>query len=213
MVSEKETRVRESMQMMGLSEWAFWTSWFLYYLILNIFISTSCTFVLYKWLLHHTPFMTLWLYFFVYGLSLFGFTVFCQSFFQKARNASIFTAIFYITTFLVSILVQGPEVPSVKKYYASMVPTVVVSLLTSPLAGYESVGIPLKGARLNEVFRNYVFLNGIKILLLDLVAYTLLGIYIDNIMPRKTGMQKPWYFICDMVTPSYWDCFNLCKKN
>ena len=77
MVSEKETRVKESMQMMGLSEWAFWMSWFIYYFILNVFISCSCTFVLYKWLLNHTPFFTLWLYFFVFGISLFGFTVFC----------------------------------------------------------------------------------------------------------------------------------------
>jgi hypothetical protein len=77
MVSEKETRVKESMQMMGLSEWAFWTSWFVYYFVINVIISTSCTFVLYRWLLNHTPFITLWLFFFVFGLSLFGFTVFC----------------------------------------------------------------------------------------------------------------------------------------
>ena len=145
MVSEKETRVKESMQMMGLSEWAYWTSWFIYYLIMNSIISVSCTFVLYKWLLRHTPFVTLWIYFFVFGISLFGFTVFCQAFFQKARNASIFTAIFYISTFFISILVAGPEVPSVKKYYASMVPTVIVSLLTTPIAEFESVGIPLQG--------------------------------------------------------------------
>jgi hypothetical protein len=79
-------------------------------------------------------------------------------------------------------------VPSVKKYYASMLPTVVVSLLTVPIAGFESVGVPLKGEWLSDVFRNYVFLNGLKIMLLDFVVYTLLGIYIDNIAPRKTGM-------------------------
>ena len=103
--------------------------------------------------------------------------------------------------------------PAVKKYYASMVPTVIVSMLTTSLAEFESVGIPLKGDRLNEVFRNYVFLNGIKILVLDFVVYTIVGIYIDNIFPRKTGMQKPWSYVCDMITPSYWDCFNLCRRN
>jgi len=56
-------------------------------------------------------------------------------------------------------------------------------------------------------------MNGIKILLLDFVVYTLVGIYIDNIVPRKTGMQKSWTYICDMITPSYWDCFNLCRRN
>lgn len=213
MVSEKETRVKESMQMMGLSEWAFWTSWLIYYFFLNAVISVSCTFVLYRWLLKHTPFLTLFLFFFMFGLSLFGFTVFCQAFFQHARNASIFTAIFYISTFFVSILVQGPEVPAVKKYYGSMIPTVIVNLLTTPLAEFESVGIRLEGDRLDEVFRNYVFMNGIKILAIDFFVYTFIGIYIDNIFPRQTGMQKPWTYVCDMITPTYWDCFNLCRRN
>jgi hypothetical protein len=93
-----------------------------------------------------------------------------------------------------------------------MVPTVIVSMLTTSLAEFESVGIPLQGDRLNEVFKNYVFLNGIKILVLDFVVYTIVGIYIDNIFPRKTGMQKPWSYVCDMITPSYWDCFNLCRR-
>lgn len=94
-----------------------------------------------------------------------------------------------------------------------MVPTVIVSMLTTSLAQFESVGIPLEGDRLNEVFRNYVFLNGIKILVLDFVVYSIVGIYIDNIFPRKTGMQKPWSYVCDMITPSYWDCFNLCRRS
>lgn len=58
-----------------------------------------------------------------------------------------------------------------------------------------------------------MFLNGIKILVLDFVVYTIVGIYIDNIFPRKTGMQKPWSYVCDMITPSYWDCFNLCRRS
>ena len=93
-----------------------------------------------------------------------------------------------------------------------MVPTVVVSLLTTPIAGFESVGIPLKGQFLKDKFKNYVFLDGIKILIIDLVAYTLVGIYIDNIMPRKTGMQRPWHYVCDLVTPTYWDCYGNCRK-
>ena len=79
-VSEKETRVRESMAMMGLSETAYWLSWFFYWLLLIIIISTSCSLILYFWLLKHSNLVLIWLFFFFFGLALFGFVIFCQAF-------------------------------------------------------------------------------------------------------------------------------------
>ena len=49
-LSEKETGVRDSMRMMGLSEIAYWSSWLLYYLIINILVTSLCTVVLYAYL-------------------------------------------------------------------------------------------------------------------------------------------------------------------
>ena len=79
-VSEKETRVRESMAMMGLSESAYWISWFLYWLMLVFTISTSCALILYYWLLTFSSLFLMWLFFFLFGVSLFGFIIFCQAF-------------------------------------------------------------------------------------------------------------------------------------
>jgi len=55
-------------------------------------------------------------------------------------------------------------------------------------------------------------MDGIKMLLLDFLIYSALGIYIDNIMPRATGTQRHWFYPCDWMTPTYWDCFNLCRR-
>ena len=38
-VSEKETKVRESMRMMGMKDISYWMSWFTYYTIINILLS------------------------------------------------------------------------------------------------------------------------------------------------------------------------------
>jgi hypothetical protein len=38
-VQEKETRVKESMKMMGLGDFAYWLSWFTYYTTVNFVIS------------------------------------------------------------------------------------------------------------------------------------------------------------------------------
>ena len=142
-VSEKETRVRESMAMMGLSESAYWMSWFLYWLMLDLVISTSCALILDNFLLVYSDFWPIWLFFFLFGLALFGFVILCQAFWLKAQNARIFTATFYIATAAASLLIEGPEIEQQKKMVAALIPTTVVFSLSKPLAGYESVGIGL----------------------------------------------------------------------
>ena len=76
-VAEKETRVRESMLMMGLTETAYWLSWFFYWLLVNLFISTGCSLILYYWMLEHSDYFLIWAFFFCFGLALFGFVIFC----------------------------------------------------------------------------------------------------------------------------------------
>ena len=94
----------------------------------------------------------------------------------------------YIATASSSIIVSPRDVPNEQKMYASLIPTAVVFNLSKPLAGYESVGIGLNfQTAQNLEYHNYIFMDGIKILILDFVIYSLLGIYIDNIMPRATG--------------------------
>jgi hypothetical protein len=45
-ISEKETKARESMKMMGLKDSSYWLSWFTYYLIITVIISILCTILL-----------------------------------------------------------------------------------------------------------------------------------------------------------------------
>ena len=112
-----------------------------------------------------------------------------------------------------SILIEPRDVPNEQKMYASLIPTAVVFNLSKPLAGYESVGIGLDWEKAHNLeFHNYIFMDGVKMLILDFVIYSLLGIYIDNIMPRTTGTQRHWFYPCDWLTPTYWDCFNLCRR-
>ena len=213
MVSEKETRVRESMTMMGLTQSAYWISWLVYFLIFNLLISGACTFVLSYWLLKFTEWPILFIYFSSFGLAQFGFILFCQGFWQRARHAAIFTVVLFVATASTSILVTPRDVPREQKMYASLIPTAVVFNLSKPLAGYESVGIglDLETAQTLE-YHNYIFMDGVKMLVLDFLIYSALGIYIDNVMPRATGTQRHWFYPCDWLTPTYWDCFNLCRR-
>ncbi len=45
-VAEKESKVKESMRMMGMTDFSYWLSWFTYYSIVNLLVSTLSWLVL-----------------------------------------------------------------------------------------------------------------------------------------------------------------------
>ena len=98
MVSEKESRARESMRMMGMTDFAYWASWFTYYTV-QVTIITIIGLAMLKWsVFPASDGFLIFLFFWVYGMSQFGFCVFVQAFFSKARSASTFASMFYYGT-------------------------------------------------------------------------------------------------------------------
>lgn len=75
-VSEKETKARESMRMMGLNDFSYWLSWWVYYFIIVTIISLLVTAVVSFRVFKFSNKGLLFLVFWIYGLSLFGLAVF-----------------------------------------------------------------------------------------------------------------------------------------
>ena len=46
------------------------------------------------------------------------------------------------------------------------------------------------------VYQGYSFKNGLLIMTGNVVFYTILGLYLDQIVPSQFGIAKPWYFCC-----------------
>lgn len=89
-VSEKESRARESMKMMGLKDSSYWLSWFTYYFLLVTTISVVITIVLNNAnVLKYSDTFLFFIYLWLFGLSLFGIVMMTQPFFNKARTAGL----------------------------------------------------------------------------------------------------------------------------
>lgn len=80
-VSEKESRVKESMRMMGLKDMPYWLSWLTYYSLLNLAMTSIVTVILYTKVMSKTSAWILFLYIWLYGQSLFGMILVTQSIF------------------------------------------------------------------------------------------------------------------------------------
>ena len=122
----------------------------------------------------------------------------------------MFATAFYLALYLVNLVVGSEDVKESGKNWASLIPQVALSLMVPHLGAFEAVKIGLNFDNINTVYKNYNFTSGYKMLLLDFILYTLLGIYLDHVMPRETGMQKPLSFGFSYLRASYWDFFDLC---
>jgi hypothetical protein len=106
-VNEKVTRAKESMRMMGLGDFAYWSSWLAYFTIVNTVISLVVWLILMINVYQRKSGFLLFVMIWLYGQSLFGLVVIIQSIFSSPRAAAITTTIVYFGTSLFSTLISN----------------------------------------------------------------------------------------------------------
>jgi ATP-binding cassette subfamily A (ABC1) protein 3 len=200
-VSEKESKARESMKMMGLSDFSYWLSWWTYYFVVVTIISILCLIVLSFNVFTNSNKGIIFLFLWIFGLSLFGMCILLQSFFSKARVAAITGTLVYFGTSFVNSAVADANVSQQAKNLASLLPTVAISRAAVNLGLFESNGQGLNSENIASVYQNYRFQDSLIIMTISLFITFWLGIYLDNVLPSAYGLRKPWYFC---FTASYW---------
>jgi len=112
-VSEKETKVRYSMEMMGLKRSVYWTSWVIVYFIF-FFINSFSTVIFGKLFGYSfftkTEFMVLFVLFFLYGLSMGSFGIFITTLVSRTKTAILIGISFLILGFLFNSIVGNDSV-------------------------------------------------------------------------------------------------------
>jgi len=88
------------MRMMGLTDFPYWLSWYSYYIVVITFLSFFMTLLLIGVFPNSNKFL-IFVYFWMYGMSLFGYSIFVASFFSNGKVASIAgSLILFFTAFL-----------------------------------------------------------------------------------------------------------------
>ena len=104
MVMEKESRSKEVMKIMGMSEGTYFLSYFVEYFILNIIYAFGVGYIS-KVTFYFIPYMYLVLYLWLFGLNIFALAFFCQSFMDTTRLALIVSSLVYLLMLFVSVAV------------------------------------------------------------------------------------------------------------
>ncbi len=95
MVKEKESRIKESMRMMGMSDFSYWLSWLAYYTILNTIIAFVAWVILCINVIQASNPGYIFLYIWGFGEAVFGQILLIQSLFSKSKFAGIVATLIY----------------------------------------------------------------------------------------------------------------------
>ena len=87
-VREKETRIREAMKIMGLTDAPYWLSWMAYYTIINTIQSIGMLILLLKVFVYSNK-MIIFIHLWLFGMTMLGYSIFIGAFFRSGRTAAI----------------------------------------------------------------------------------------------------------------------------
>ena len=207
MVLEKETKAKEGMKIMGLTDGIYFLSYFIQYSVISL-IDSAINAAIFLFIFTRIPYLVFFFTFFLFSLNIFALAYFFQSFIDKAKESLILSMLLYFVMFFLSLLVINDDASYDMKLGLSVFPPVTIYLGIILLGKFESHFRTFYLKDILYKFTNYSMLIMFVMLILDLLLYFFLGYYLQNILPHDFGVRKPWYFI---FTPSFWGCKK--KKN
>ena len=208
LIMEKQTKIRESLKMMGVGTESLLASFYLLHgfvfgvlcLVLSVYLTLLPAD--YAILPASSPivvFVFLWLWCMAFVAFAFAF----HTFWNRAMAGGLVSALVMLVQFVVyalltmtSVALTGPGL-----YALSLFPNCALCLGLSIITRLESIKT---GAGLSNLFApvHQTSMGGVMgFLLLDIVFWTALGWYLEQVLPKEFGVQLPPWFLCD---PAYW---------
>ncbi|CAK9108749.1 ABC transporter A family member 1 (ABC transporter ABCA.1) (AtABCA1) (ABC one homolog protein 1) (AtAOH1) [Durusdinium trenchii] len=202
-VHEKETRIREGMRMMGLRYTALYLSWFVTYGLLFLVISVLVTLMTHVHLLSSSDPSLVFVYFFLFGVSIIAYCFMVSVLFSRAKTASTAGVVLFFMGFFAFFGVSSQNATAEAKTWSCLLSPTAFGLGAQILASYEAAGMGVTWANgYDTPSDNQIpFMQVLHFLVLDTFIYLAVTFYLDNVLPQEFGVPKPPNFLC---TRRFW---------
>ncbi|XP_063961818.1 phospholipid-transporting ATPase ABCA3-like [Lytechinus pictus] len=209
---EKEKRLKESMRMMGLSNWLHWTAWFIKFFVF-LLISTIFMTVLYTVpvgpqgaIFKSSGPTVIFVFLLLYAMSTIALSFAVSVFFSKANTATAAAGIVWFLSIVPYTFMFNAYsyLSAAEKAAACLLSNSAMSIGLLLIGVFEgtSEGVQWSNmARPATADDNFTFLAVLIMLLVDTILYLLIAWYFEAIYPGEYGIPKPLYF---PFTRSYW---------
>ncbi|GAB2289622.1 hypothetical protein Dimus_023931 [Dionaea muscipula] len=207
-VFERESKIRQAMNIMGLYDSAYWLSWLTWESIMTAFSSVLtivCGMMLKFDIFLYNSFMILFLLFFLFQLNMIAIAFFLSPVVKKASNALNAGFVVYLFTILLQIalllLESKINVESLSKLLPQSMLTRAITLLADSSQVNRFRWSDRKKCLPTDADCELTF-NGVYIWLTSsFFLWLSLALYIDNMLPGPNGVRKPVFYF---LNPRYW---------
>ena len=208
MVGDKESKIKESMKIMGLEEGQYFLSYFIQYTVINIF-SSIINAGLFTVFLDRISYYHLFVTLLLWSLNVFALIYFFQSFIDKTKIALVLSLVIYFMMYCVSLACMFEGGSLAAKIGLSLFPQVC---LNNGILLFSKFQYHFRTFKDREFFEIYTtFSVGLMYIMfvVDFFLFLFLGFYLNNVLPHDFGIRKPLYFI---FTSNFW-CSNKKRNN
>ncbi|CAH3155546.1 unnamed protein product, partial [Porites evermanni] len=216
LVLEKQSRLKESMKMMGLPNWVHWSAWFtknLLFLLISIVIFVIVLKVLVFKYSDVTVLLVLFLLY-IFASILFCFCV--SVFFSRPVLGMLLGALIWIATLVPYFVVYNDSkykaMTRSQKAGACLLPNTCLGLAAKLFAQFETIRVGISWKQVSEYpspDENFNMAWVFCMLLAECAIFGTVTWYVEAIFPGEYGIPKPFYFPC---MPSYWCGVNSPKE-
>ncbi|CAM9264642.1 unnamed protein product [Heterosigma akashiwo] len=201
LVLEKELRIKEGLQMMGLNP-AVYTASHWITMAIQIMISTglmvaATATTVFK----YSDSWLIYLYFLSFGVAIISLCFLISTFFSRSKTAAtlgpvIFFALFF-PYFPASALKWGVRA----KTWACLAAPTCFALGADAVAAYEGGLVGVHTFNTGERTGDFSFARCVGLLALDALLYAAAAWYTGKVFPSEFGVREPWYF---PLARNYW---------
>eukprot|EP00111_Clytia_hemisphaerica_P020496 TCONS_00060371-protein len=209
LVAEKQSRLKESMKMMGLANWMHWAAWFVKVMVFFLIVIILQTILLkvgriFEFADASVVFFFLLFYTLASTFSLF----FLSTLFSNAIRGMLFAAVLWFGTLTPFFAIQDPQqyesLSNGAKFGCCLLPNTCLGIAIQIISRKESSQVGIRWNTVSQapsVDDDFSLGNCFGVLIFDCFLFGFLTWYIENVFPGEFGLPKPFYFF---LTPSYW---------
>lgn len=200
-VEEKESRMKQTLLILGVKPWAHWLSWTIFNILFFVLISVLVTALLATQIAQNSDKLILFAFIMTFALSIMSFSFFVSSFFSRAKLASILGPLLFFGTLLPRYIFLGTrqEESIAEKMWASLAPCTAFAFGAELLAELEYAEQGFQWWNIRS--GGFDVAMSFNLMFVDAVLYMVLAWYLELVVPSQFGVRKAWYFV---FTPSYW---------
>ncbi|OWF51666.1 ATP-binding cassette sub-family A member 3-like [Mizuhopecten yessoensis] len=211
-VQEKETKIKESMKLMGMSPTMYWLSWFTK-LFIYLFVICFLFALLFGVkagdngsVLQASQPSLIFVFLLLFGISIIAFCFMMATIFKRATSAAFAAGILYFLFYMPQFFLgrSYDTLGKGEKVAISLLNLMAMSFGVTTITLYEGTGAGAQWSNFHQpatVDDNYSLGDAIGMLVLDSLIYFLVAWYLENVRPGEFGIPKPLYF---PFTKTYW---------